>query len=80
MNKIYLIGKLTRLIKLPEENTYKTRIHTNEGDHHIYLPKEIIHLRLQDYENKVVGVVGHVTQTLFDDEKIIVDQIAIFRG
>ncbi len=80
MNKVYLIGTTSRLVKLPEEETYKTRIQTNEGNHHIYIPKEILHLRLKDYENVVVGVVGHVTQTLFDDEFIIVDQLAVFRG
>ena len=78
MNKIYLEGKLGNLYKLPEQETYKARLTTHQGSHRIYIPKRLINRNLEDYSKKIVAIIGHINQTLFDTEHIAVDQIAIF--
>lgn len=82
LNNVLLIGYLTQLKKLPEENTYKTRIITDHGNHRVFLPKEALEKTiprfiLNDFNRKLVGLRGRIVQTLLDEERIVVDQIVV---
>lgn len=77
-NQLILVGRIGHLYKLPYEEIYKTRLTTEKGQHRIHIPKQLINRKLDEYFLKIVAIIGHIDQTLFDTEHIRVDQIAIF--
>ena len=79
-----MVGTLSTLTltenPVNQMKTYTTRMYTTFGNAKIYIPQYVLQgLTLNQVNKQKVAIIGHISTNLANQDRIVVDEIAIFR-